>query len=323
MEFESGERTDTEELLEAKRCMKAWGAKPLTVKKPSALRGLDETVYHNSVFSESGDKVVSKSDISKILRSPAHYIQMLRNRAERKDPTSAQKDGSERHKWMLEYSVASQDFGEMLKRMVVKPDFSGKGAKAAREEWEAGLEEDKIVVTSKQYDDFVANASEKMDMVQKLMDRPDIHDLFSCEESVSEMSIFRRHRGVWIKCRPDFLGFKQGRLRYVELKFTASVYPRKFLRIAEDFDYDLQCYLYKESIESIIGSPCEVVILAVERESPYAHWVYEMSDEWLESGRRKFNRGIDQLIACRRNGDWPITEATGRSTIKPLSSFYS
>ncbi len=111
--------------------------------------------------------------------------------------------------------------------------------------------------------------------------------------------------GVWCKARPDLLCRWDGRSVIVDVKTTQDASPMWFGRDAHRYHYDAQLAHYIDGINSI--SPLERggIIIAIEKDAPFAIAVYSVAIEVVELGRRKVASWLKQYKDCTDSNVWP------------------
>lgn len=102
------------------------------------------------------------------------------------------------------------------------------------------------------------------------------------------------------KSRLDYVG---GAL--VDLKSTQSASPGAFGRQCWNLGYHGQSALYLDSYVIAGGQTLPVVLIAVEKEPPFAVAVYVVPRDVLERGRATYSSYLDRLAVCRATSHWP------------------
>lgn len=236
---------------------------------------------------------VSKSDLDKISRSPAHF--RAAKDAPPKPPTPAMLLGSLFHTLTLE----PIEFGE---EYAVAPDVD-KRTKAGKEAWAAFEAEHsgKAIITLDQYETAQR-------MAESVLSHPTARPLVTGEGDV-ETSIFWNPAvapDILSKCRPDFLKRSEGRYSIVDLKSTDDARPLSFQRSAWNFRYHVQAAYYWDGCTSEFSSaPDSFIFIACEKEPPYAVVVYETSIEMLNAGREEYYHDLQVYQECLRTDTWP------------------
>lgn len=239
---------------------------------------------------------VGHSGLVRIMRSPAHYENYLRNPPE---STPAMQLGTAFHTALLEHDRFSQDF-------VVAPKFDRrtKEGKAAAEAWEA--------------DNAGKNAltAEQMQAIKAMAYIVHCHagatKLLAC--GLAEMSAFwiDQETGIECKCRPDFLSMSgEAVTGIVDVKTCCDASVEGFARAIASLGYDVQAAFYQDGLKAMTGRTISFYFIAVEKEAPYAVAAYKASDEVIEVGRAKYRGALQLLKWCREKNQWPAYQPGG------------
>jgi exodeoxyribonuclease VIII len=222
---------------------------------------------------------LSKSMMSKILKSPAHYKAALE---EHQEPTKSMQMGTAIHTAVLEPQLYSQVVA------VIPPDIDGrtKDGKAWKEQHKS-----RIHLTHAEDIDVqgVANS----------VRRHPFWDIIHLPHRI-EASVFAQDEetGIALKARPDLWVLEPAIL--VDVKTTDDATPEGFSRTVGSFGYHIQAahYMAMTGAESFI-------FVAVERKAPYAVAIYKLDAEWLQAGANLRRKAISTLHECRALDSWP------------------
>jgi hypothetical protein len=227
---------------------------------------------------------VGSSQLKKILRSPAHY------KAELEEPsatTAPQRLGSLIHLAILEPK-------KFEKQAVICPKFTGKGSRIAAEMWKQEnqgkliLQPDEAVMINK-----IIDSLSQFETGCRLLSQGTAEESFFWQDPLT---------GIVCKCRPDF--FKDGML--VDLKTTVNASPQDFPKSMANLMYHLQAAYYLDGVSYVLGEPVpKFVILAIEKEAPFAMAAYELDEATLDVGRVLYRRALKRLRQCRLSGEYP------------------
>ena len=226
---------------------------------------------------------LSKSMMSKILKSPAHYKAAL---DEHQEPTKAMQMGTAIHTAVLEPHLYSQVVA------VIPPDIDGrtKEGKAWKE-----MHKSRIHLTHAEDIDVqgVANS----------VRRHPFWDITHLDNKI-EASVFAEDEqtGLPLKARPD-MWVEDHTL--IDVKTTDDASPEAFSRTIGTFAYHVQAahYLAMTGAENFI-------FVAVERKAPYAIGIYKLDAEWLQAGENLRRKAISTLHECRALDSWPSYPTT-------------
>jgi hypothetical protein len=264
--------------------------------------GMDERDYRKA-------DAVSNSDLKVVSRSPAHYIARRNEQlAGVEKDTAAKADGKALHCAVLEPEIFMSRYAVLPGDAPTRPNSRQVNARnpsldtvKAIEWWKNWDAANPGVITLSldKYDEYMSTA----DSIRK---NPDIRPYLECEGD-NETSIFATDpvTGVPVKIRADrrfILGGVRGTL---DLKSTDDARPAAFDRIAWNFGY-FQGAAFYQDVQEWAGEPSELfLIIAFEREAPYAAKLYELDPIDIDAGREAYRRALDLYAECRRNDEWP------------------
>ena len=255
---------------------------------------LNKKQFEDGVFDISSDEYhqssgVSRSALMLLKRSPYHFwYEYKSGLAEKKEATDAMNLGSAFHTLVLEPHKFNDEF-------IIRPSIDRRTTKGKEEyaefEVSAGM---RIILTNEQYNkaEQMANALIKNSTISNLLDG-----------ALFEQSIFwtDEDTGLQFKARPDIW---QPAI-VSDLKSTADAEYRAFQYSSSKHGYFLQAGMMYEAMLSI-NKPFEAyVIIASEKEPPYAPAIYPMSEKAIEFGREMFGVYKRHLKQCITNDEWP------------------
>jgi exodeoxyribonuclease VIII len=221
---------------------------------------------------------LSKSMMSKILKSPAHYRAALE---EHQEPTKSMQMGTAIHTAVLEPQLYSQVVA------VVPPDIDGR-----TKEGKAWKEAHKSHIHLTHAEDIDVQG------VANSVRRHPFWDIIHLPHRI-EASVFAQDEetGIALKARPDL--WIEGHT-LVDIKTTDDASPEAFLRTIASFGYHIQAAHYLE----MTGAD-NFIFVAVERKAPYAIGIYKLDAEWLQAGENLRCKAIATLHECRALDSWP------------------
>lgn len=238
---------------------------------------------------------ISRSQLMLLDKSPYHFwYQVLSGMAEKRAATPAMNVGSAFHTLLLEPNLFEEEYCVMPK--MDRRTAAGKEQYAHFTEMAQG----KIVLTDDQYEQVLL-------MVEQVNSHEIVKTLLG--EAKFEQSIFwtDQDTGIQFKARPDIWSSKM----VVDLKTTTDATPWKLQRSALEYGYYLQAGMAYEACKQL-GTPFEMfVILAVEKEMPYAPAVFMMDDDALQFGIDQFQKYKEMLASCMSQNKWdtyPVQE---------------
>ena len=221
---------------------------------------------------------LSKSMMSKILKSPAHYRAAL---DEHQEPTKSMQMGTAIHAAVLEPQLYSQVVA------VIPPDIDGRTKEG--KQWKE-QHKSRIHLTHAEDTDVqgVANS----------VRRHPFWDIIYLDHRI-EASVFAQDEqtGLALKARPD-LWIEDHTL--VDVKTTDDATPEGFTRTIGSFGYHIQAAHYM----AMTGAD-NFIFVAVERKAPYAIGIYKLDAEWLQAGENLRRKAISTLHECRALDSWP------------------
>jgi len=295
-------------------------------------QGIPEDEYHAL-------QRASQSTLQALLdNSPAHAKAKMEEDLE---PTPAQKVGTAIHAALLQpdlfdatYDVKGQCEGETNSGS--RCSRSGKhpvtDAKTGEIQWYCGTHRpDEGEDAGTEEADIEVLSESRMETVEAIRAQARSHPAASAllyeHPGLSELTVLWAHPTTEVRCksRVDHL-IKHPRMGYVaiDVKTTRDAAPteRGFPRSAAQYGYHRQAAFYRTALEES-GIPVdEYMILAVEKEPPYAvvpYIVYDDNKATVE-GQTPIAEGIAELEAalrtfkqCRMDERWPTyTEAVER-----------
>lgn len=226
------------------------------------------------------------SGAKQILRSPAHYQAWLK--AEKKD-TPALKFGRLAHLAALQPDVSRET-------VFIAPECDRR-TKAGKETYEAFAAS--LPLNAEVID---AETAEKIAGVAKA-----VHAAFdklgvSKEHYVAEKAVFGKHNGTDIKGRPDLITKIRGcdADYIIDVKTCQSAEPDAFARDVWSYKYHLQQAFYG----TLCNTGRNFIIVAVEKEPPFAWRIYSLSEETHQAGLKLMNEAVNIFKMCNAFNTW-------------------
>lgn len=260
-----------------------------------AFTGVPAEIYHRL-------DAISASGLTLLQRSPAHY----RHRLDNPEPsTPAQLIGECVHLAVLEPILFET-------RVVSTPHSSRTNAyKALREECEA----DGRLLLSQDDHDTVRRVRDAV------LSHPAAAPVLARSGAYRELTILFEHDDVdratgvvrsthLAKARLDLVDLEGGHL--VDLKTTRDASKEEFERAVYSYGYFRQLAFYRCALSTLFDVEEErqaldlsCVIVAAEREPPYAVAVYELDELALSVGWRQCEALLARYARCVREDRWP------------------
>jgi hypothetical protein len=203
--------------------------------------------------------------------------------------TPAKKFGRAVHSFVLEPDVTLLDY-------TVYRESKSKGEGAVKR-WKAfqAANQDKEILDVKDYDRalLVRETIREHDAVSQVLD--------ACDEF--ELTIIWEHRsGRIMKSRIDGLG----QPIIADLKSCRDPRPHRFESDAERYLYRVQAAFYQDAVGYATSErPKPYSILAAETGPPYDAAEYLVPTEMLLDGRCVYEKWLEELGHCEREGMWP------------------
>ena len=241
--------------------------------------------YHRGRFKD----VLGSSGVKIFRRSPAHYKAYLNQ------PEKFSKDlnfGSAYHIKILQ----PWDYN---KRVVLGLE-KARRSKADKQAWIdfEHRHQDKTVISR--------DESHKLkDMHQVMKEHPTARAIFNMDGFYETTFIWKSEPGFYCKCRTDKLIYNQNHGYIIDLKTAANAQSWVFGRAIATYGYDISAAWYLAGVQSIMDLPFSFIIVAQEKEPPYAVNVFEVDQEMLDSARNKIRPLISRFADCIERDFWP------------------
>lgn len=255
-------------------------------------------LYHRralDVATNSGLKVLRT-------KTPAHYKAWVEGLSGDEPETPALRVGRIVHAAILEPDRFAKDF-------VVAPDFGDLRSstnRKARDEWLAGLGPGVTMVKPEEL--MLAQA-----MRESVLAHPTARLVIEGGRPEVSMRWIDERTGIKCKARADWWNEQ---LEFaMDLKTTTDASPSGFGRAVAQHGYNVQHAHYADGFRTL-GRPIRnYLIVAVEKEPPYAVAVYHIDAAAEERGFQLLHRSMDALAECLSSGRWPAYS----DTIQPLT----
>ena len=217
-------------------------------------------------------------------KSPAHLHGMERK------PSAAMELGRLAHLLILE---PERDEAEI----VVSPECDRR-TKAGKETWEAFQAESAglTVVTRDQY--LTANAIRESVLRHSLA-----RLLFA--QGQAELTLIADDPDSGARCKGRLDWLPTGHDLLVDLKTCQSAAPADVARDAGKYRYFQQASFYSHLWHLITGERRPFLFVFVESAPPYDVAVYELDEDALDAGERRFREALAIWVECQASGVWP------------------
>lgn len=140
----------------------------------------------------------------------------------------------------------------------------------------------------------MAQAVQSNELCRKLLDGEKEVPLFWIDELTGEKC----------KCRLD-VSNDIGEINIiVDLKTTDCAETEIFIRSAIKHGYDFQLAMYKEGVKANTGKEPLCVIIAVEKEPPYAINILQADELFVQRGYDQFRNLLGKYHYCKESNNW-------------------
>lgn len=227
---------------------------------------------------------ISRSDLDKLRRSPAHYLAAKANPMEQ---SKAMAFGQALHDCILTPSLFETLY-------VVRPEGLDGRSKAGKD-W-ATVNEGKVLLS---HDEGEAIAGIK----KAIFAHPFASQFFKDGEPETAVYWVDALTGLLCKCKPDWL--RKDNL-IVDLKTTVDASMDEFARSIWSYGYHRQAAWYSDGVSEATGQKIQnFVNIACEKEPPYAIALYDIDDGSMDKGREEYRKLLDRLSECKSKNEWP------------------
>lgn len=225
---------------------------------------------------------VSKSGLSLIMRSPAHFMFQ-----EKRASSRAFVIGSATHAAILEPDLFASEY--MLLREVT--DRRASAYKQA-----VAVHGEDFVLTGTEAD-YVAG------MQESVRSHPGALEILSAPGR-AELSVSTTdpETGVIVRIRPDWVTH-DGRM--LDLKTTQDARYEAFSRSVVNYNYHMQQAFYQDVWFWETGERLPFEFLVVEKAMPHAVMMYRLDEEAIREGRRMYREALNTYARCLESNHWP------------------
>lgn len=246
--------------------------------KPGVFRNIDIEEYHSGPG-------ISKSGLTKYMRSPAHYIQYMK---ERDEPKTQQK-------------LDNLRFGSMTHLAVLEPEkfaqvnvFEGKQRRGNA--WDAFLAENGR--------DYLLDKEVEIvsDMAKAVYAHPRANALLRASGVVEESCFwYDKSSGELCKTRPDKRRFDG---LWIDYKTCMDASQRGFSRSIADYGYHIQAAMAKDGYKENGIDLTHFFFICQEKEAPYNVEVYYLSERAVALGQYEYQEALLNLAQSKIEKSW-------------------
>lgn len=257
----------------------------MSLKQPEIVSEDFVSHWNTSLTNENyhADRSAVSSTSLKLLieKSPKTFL-ASHNGLLRKE-SDAFRIGTALHMAILEPKLFQESF-------VIKPKFSGKGARTHEDDWYDTLPYGAVVLKQEEYNDL-------QEMINSVLSHQDACNIL--KNGSAEQSGYFRHQesGIKSRIRPDFLHLQN--MAFLDVKSTTDVRSAEFKKSIWKYRYDLQLAMYAYGIQQITGKPVEyTLILAVEKKAPFECALYLCDEALMAKGLEDYTTAMQRLRQC-------------------------
>ena len=145
------------------------------------------------------------------------------------------------------------------------------------------------------------------------------------DEKLSEQTVLWTDTvaGTGLPCKARVDTYDPARKIPVDLKTTADASPEAFKRSIITFKYDIQASFYSDGVRATGRDVEGFIIVAIEKEPPYAIGIYMLKNDWMEAAQYDYIRLMKMYQDCNERNNWPaypekIVELSMPTNRKPL-----
>lgn len=266
---------------------------------------IPEDEYHELPY-------LSNSDISKVIRSPAHYYAAkLDPEREPEEPTTQMLDGRALHTAILEPELYKERFIVLPPDAPARPTpqmLKAKNPSPSSVErmqwWEAWNIQaaGRVIVDAEKQERFLKCS-------KAIRSNPDIK-AFLDHDGYAEKSFIDVHPGTGItrRCRVDFITqIPDIGTIAIDLKTTEDARPAPFSRSCYNYGYFRQADYYCDVIEGSGAMPRPDLFLfaAFERVAPFGLKLYQATESAMLRAGLEWEKALNKVRECLDANEWP------------------
>ena len=249
--------------------------KGMQITEPCYVSNMPADVYH-------AHDSASSSGLRLLLRSPDHF-----KNGEEKDQTRAMVLGSALHMACLEPDIFYDTY-HLLRSSENRMTSEYKTAKK-----EFG-EEFVLVKTE----------IEKIEGMARNLHKSAICEYLDNDYCEKELSGFAIDPDTGLMCRHRFDAIIDGIA--IDLKTTTDARKPAFEKKILNFGYHIQAAFYADQYRWIMNQEIEsFIFVAIETSAPYAVKVYELEQDSMDAGRKKYRQALNEYAQCKASDTWP------------------
>lgn len=187
---------------------------------------------------------------------------------------------------------------DFLTGVIAKPHFEGEGSRKKTQEF-MKQNEDKIILTPADYKvcEGMRDAMQRDEEIRAMLEAP----------GKGEISFIWQDKetGLWCKGRLDRFFGLHGYSWVLDIKSLTDARTRAVGRDVAKFNYHVKADWYLNGLEAIHPASRRFVWLAIEKEAPFEHALYEPDESSLAEGRAVWRSLLNKFAKCKQTGQWP------------------
>ena len=253
--------------------------KGMQITEPCYVANMPADIYH-------AHDSASSSGLRLLLRSPDHF-----KNGEEKDQTRAMVLGSALHMACLEPDI----FYDTYRLLRSSENRMTSEYKTAKKEFG-----EEFVLVKPEIERLEGMAKSLKDLV--ILN----YWLYENDYSHKELSGFAIDPETGLMCRHRFDAYIGRIATAIDLKTTTDARKPAFEKKILDFGYHIQAAFYADQYNWITGEKIEKFIFAaIETSAPYAVKVYELEQDSMDAGRKKYRQALNEYAQCKASDTWP------------------
>ena len=228
---------------------------------------------------------VSKSGLTKFKKSPAHYVQYMK---ERDEPKTPQKLDDLRFGCMAHLAVLEPEKFEDA------PVFEG--SRRSGNAWKA--------FHAEHGRDYLLRKEVQIikDMAEAVHDNPIAYKLLNTPGVVEESCFwYDETSGELCRTRPDR---RKNNGTWIDYKTCKDASPRGFSKAIADYGYHIQAAMALDGYKANKIELSHFFFVAQEKEKPYNVEVYRLADEAIRIGQLEYQELLLQFSDCKIANNW-------------------
>lgn len=232
--------------------------------------------YHNVV------EAISKTNLDYIHQSYLHYLTSKLPLTLTEPVPKCLTEGAALHSLVLTPDQFATEFK-------VLPELDRR-TKAGKAYYNHELAEGKPLISSEEFSNFE-------EMAKAIANHPSASLLLKDGTPETSYIWTDSDTGVTCKCRPDYLQ----RLVIVDIKTCQDASYDAFQRAIIDHRYHVQGAYFLDGVHAVDGGIRDFILIAVEKDPPYAVAVYKLDEVFIDAGRAAYKEDLKRYATHIQN----------------------